>query len=116
MHKRYHALKMKALSERGSMMARARWAKENQRRAEEEAAIAHDLALIRSMNLPRKEGDLLGTLQWTEHSTGKVRRWHIRIGDRADRITFENSHGVTSKSCGWTAFLSKLRRHLSTTT
>lgn len=43
-----------------------------------------ELADIDATNLPRKQGDALGSMQWTDFATGQVRRWTIRIGDRAD--------------------------------
>ena len=64
-------------------------------------------------NLPRKKGDALGCLQWTDFSSGKVRRWIVRIGDRRDRITVESPGAEASKSHGWTWFLTMLRKHVS---
>jgi len=63
-------------------------------------------------NLPRRQGDALGCLQWTDFRTGKVRRWVVRIGDRVDRITVESPGGKPSPSHGWTWFLTQLRKHL----
>ena len=64
-------------------------------------------------NMPRKAGDALGCLQWTDFRTGKVRRWTVRIGNRRDRITVEAPGDAPSKSHGWTWFLTQLRKHLS---
>lgn len=64
-------------------------------------------------NLPRKQGDALGCIQWTDFRTGRVRRWTIRIGDRSDRITVESPGEKPSASHGWTWFLTKLRKHLT---
>jgi hypothetical protein len=78
------------------------------------AAIDHcALEEIELMNLPRKQGDALGCLQWTDFRTGKVRRWAVRIGNRRDRITVEAPGEHPSKSHGWTWFLTQLRKHLS---
>ena len=78
------------------------------------AAIDHRaLAEWAVLNLPRKQGDALGCLQWQDFSTGKVRRWIVRIGDRADRITVESPGGMPSPSHGWTWFLTQLRKHLT---
>lgn len=78
------------------------------------AAIDHRaLAEIEIQNLPRRNGDALGCLQWTDFRTGKVRRWVVRIGNRADRITVESPGNKASPSHGWTWFLSHLRKHLS---
>jgi hypothetical protein len=78
------------------------------------AAIDHRaLAEIEVENLPRRQGDALGCLQWQDFRTGKVRRWVVRIGDRSDRITVESPGKPPSKSHGWTWFLTQLRKHLS---
>jgi len=71
------------------------------------------LAEIEIVNLPRRTGDALGCLQWTDFRTGRVRRWTVRIGDRSDRITVESPAGKPSPSHGWTWFLTQLRKHLS---
>jgi hypothetical protein len=77
------------------------------------AAINHRaLAETEIENLPRRQGDALGCLQWTDFRTGKARRWVVRIGDRADRITVESPGGKPSPSHGWTWFLTQLRKHL----
>lgn len=94
-------------------MARARWAAERARVDALRPEIEAHLAEIHAWNLPKAEGDLLGTLQWTEARTGKVRRWYVRIGDRVDRITVEAPGGNRSGSHGWTWFLAKLRACLS---
>jgi hypothetical protein len=62
-------------------------------------------------NLPRKEDDALGCFQWHDFRTGKIRRWTIRIGSRADRITAE-SQGIKTRSHGWTWFFTKLRQQI----
>ena len=108
----HNRLRIKALSERGKRMAAARWANDRARRdAEmpERIAALHEREIN---NLPRSQGDTLGVLQWTSASTGKVRRWVIRIGDRADRITVEYPGEKPSASNGWSWFLSKLRKHI----
>ena len=109
MHSNYNRLKMKALSERGKRMAAARWAKD---RAERDAGMAERVLDIRRMeieNLPRRKGDTLGVLQWTSASTGKVRRWVVRMGDRSDRITVEAPGAKATGSHGWAWFLGRLR-------
>lgn len=72
-----------------------------------------ELAEIEAQNLPHKQGDALGCIQWTDFRTGKVRRWTVRIGDRIDRITVESPGEKPSPSHGWTWFLTKLRKHLT---
>ena len=112
MHNSYKRLRINALSERGKRMAAARWAKD---RAERDAGQEERVLDIRRMeidNLPRKSGDVLGVLQWTSASTGKVRRWVIRIGDRRDRITIEAPGEKRSQCHGWSWVMEKLRKHL----
>ena len=92
---------------------RARWDAENARREAEMPARIRELAEIEINNLPRRQGDALGCLQWMDFRSGKVRKWVIRIGDRSDRITIESPGGTPSKSHGWTWFLAQLRKHLS---
>lgn len=113
MHSHYKRLRIKALSERGKIMAAARWKRDRERREAEMPERLAMLADIEANNLPHREGDLLGTLQWTDQGTGKVRRWQIRIGDRSDRITYTTASGQPAASCGWTHFLTKLRHHLT---
>ena len=113
MPSRYNRLKANAASERGRRMARARWDAENARRDAEIPARVREIAEIAAVNLPRRQGDALGCLQWTDFRSGKVRRWTIRIGDRIDRITVESPGGTPSKSHGWTWFLTQLRKHLT---
>jgi hypothetical protein len=110
---RHNRLKTKAASERGRRMAAARWKLDRQRRDAEAPEIARHLAEIDVDNLPRKQGDALGSLQWTDFRTGRVRRWIVRIGDRADRLTMESPGGRPTKSHGWTYLLARLRAHLS---
>ena len=62
-------------SERARKMNHARWAADRARRDEEEPERRRHLAKLAAINLPRNKGDLLGTLQWTDHATGRVRRW-----------------------------------------
>ncbi len=109
MHSRRIRLKIKASSERGRRMARARWDAHN---ARIEAGIPErirELAMIEAENLPRKQGDMLGDMQWFDARTGKARRWVIRIGDRADRITVEYPGASATQSHGWTWFMNELR-------
>ena len=72
-----------------------------------------ELEEIEAQNLPRKQGDTLGCLQWTDHRTGKVRKWIVRIGDRRDRITLESTDGRKTGSHGWTWMLDHLRGFLA---
>ncbi|MEK0451988.1 MAG: hypothetical protein RL088_4256 [Verrucomicrobiota bacterium] len=91
----------------------ARWAADRQRRAAEEPSRVAELQRVAAENLPRAMGDALGCLQWTDYRDGQVRRWVVRIGDRADRITVEAPGAEASASRGWTWFLTRLRKHLS---
>ena len=74
-----------------------------------------ELAEYDVWNLPRKQGDALGSLQWTDFRTGKVRRWTVRIGDRIDRITLHFPDGRKTRSSGWTWALNHLRGFLAGT-
>ena len=100
-------------SESSRLANNARWDAERARRKAELPQRIRDLAEIEIANLPRKQGDPLGCLQWTDFRSGKTRRWIVRIGDRSDRITVESPGGTPSKSHGWTWFLTQLRKHLS---
>lgn len=68
-----------------------------------------ELDEIKIMNLPRKPGDPLGSLQWTDFSTGKVRRWVAVIGARRDQVILRSPDGRKTKSHGWTWILNHLR-------
>jgi len=112
MHSKRIRLRIKALSDKGKRMAKARWDADRARRDAEEPERIRQLAEWESWNLPRKEGDILGSLQWTDARSGKVRRWIIGIGDRSDRITMEAPDGRKTESHGWTWVLARLRGHL----
>lgn len=73
----------------------------------------HELAEIEANNLPRKQGDALGCLQWHDFRSGKVHRCTVRIGDRADRITLSSPSGKTTQSHGWSWALTKLRKFIT---
>lgn len=89
-------------------MAAARWRIDRERRDAEMPQRIAELQAIEIENLPRKQGDAIGVLQWTDFASGKVRRWTIRIGDRRDRIAVDDQ----KQSHGWTWLLTKLRKHL----
>jgi hypothetical protein len=72
-----------------------------------------EIRQIEMENLPRSAGDFLGTLQWADARSGKVRRWVVRIGSRADQITVEVPGGKRSNNHGWAWFLSGLRKKLT---
>jgi hypothetical protein len=72
-----------------------------------------EMAELAVMNLPRRRGDALGCLQWTDFRTGKVRRWVVRIGDRIDRVTLHTPEGSATRSHGWTWVMSHLRGKLA---
>jgi hypothetical protein len=102
-------------TEKSAVMNAARWKADRARR---EAALPEriqDLAEWDVQNLPRKQGDSLGCLQWTDFRTGKVRRWTVRIGDRIDRVTLDSVNGKRTKSHGWTWVMDHLRGFLAGT-
>lgn len=113
MHTRYNRQKAKALSEKGRKMARARWDRENARRNAEMPDRIRELAELEIENLPHREGDPTGCLQYHDFRTGKIYRWTIRIGDRIDRRTMHAPDGRATKSHGLTwifrALASKLQ-------
>ena len=113
MHGSYNRRKAKAASDRGKRMAAARWKIDRQRRDEEMSARIRELAEIKTENFPRKQGDALGCLQWTDFRTGKVRRWIVRIGARSDRVTLETPNGKRTGSHGWTWVMDHLRSYLA---
>ena len=94
-------------------MARARWEAERRRRDAEEPARARALAEAEIENLPRRPGDPIGALQWHCHRTGKLYRWTVRIGDRADRVTLHTPDGRATRPHGWTWVCSHLRKILN---
>lgn len=105
--------KAKYSSEKSAIMNKARWDADRAKRDAEMVERIRELEEIMIQNLPRKKGDALGSLQWHDYRTGKIRRWTIRIGDRLDRITHESPGGTPSRSHGWTWFLNRLRSHIT---
>lgn len=94
---------------------RVRWDADRNRRDAELPARLREIAEWDVQNLPRKQGDALGCLQWTDFRTGKVRRWTVRIGVRIDQITLESPDRRKTKSTGWTWALTHLRGFLAGT-
>jgi len=93
-------------------MNKARWDADRARRDADEPARIRELAEIEAENLPRKQGDALGCLQWHDFRTGKVRRWTVRIGDRADQVTLNAPDGRATGSHGWAWVMTHLRPYL----
>lgn len=106
----YTRRKINALRERGRRMANARWKAERERRDAEAPEIERHLAEIEAQNLPRRQGDAIGCLQWTDYRTGKVTKRIVEIGDRSDRIVVRQPDGPRSRSHGWTWFLDHFRK------
>lgn len=77
-----------------------------------DAGAGRDARAVAVENLPRTAGDVLGVMQWTCARSGRVRRWVVRIGDRADRITVEAPGEQPTRSHGWAWFLAMLRRKI----
>ena len=98
--------------EKSAIMNKARWHADRARRDAEMPDRIRELAEIDAENLPRNTGDALGCLQWTDFSTGRVRRWIIRIGNRRDQITAESPGTAKTESHGWTWFFAQLRKHI----
>jgi hypothetical protein len=93
-----------ALRERGKTMAAARWKLDRERRALAMPAPVREIEEIEVQNLPRRQGDAVGCLQYHDFITGKIYRWVAEIGDRSDRVVFRSPDGRRGKSAGW-AFL-----------
>lgn len=109
LHKKRRGLYSSAKS---AQMNKARWDADLARRDEDIPERIRELAEVGIQNLPCKHGDAIGCLQWTEYSTGKVRRWIIRRGSRVDQVTMENMMGKRTASHGWTWVMSHLRPYL----
>jgi hypothetical protein len=112
MHRNRKLLKINALRERCRRMAAARWKKDRARRDAEMPERMAELREIEIQNLPRKSGDILGVMQWTDARSGQTRRWIVRIGARRDQITISAPGGKPTKSHGWAWFLSNLRKRI----
>lgn len=110
MHKRYNANRIKAMREKAQRMARARWDAENARSKAKAPARERELAIIEAENLPRRQDDAVGVLQWTDLATGQVRRWTLRIGDRKDRFTcMFHADGKTTGNHGLSWLFDQIR-------
>lgn len=110
MHNRRTRQQIQAMQDRGRQMARARWTADRARRDAEQPDRERELAIIEARNLPRKQGDPVGILQYTNLRDGTVRRWTLRIGDRCDRFTCHSPDGrATKQSHGLTWLFDKLR-------
>lgn len=107
--KERHRLKMSAM---GKASQRVQAAKRMERVTPE---YLRDMEEIEIANLPRKKGDALGSLQWTDFRTGKVRRWTVRIGARRDQITLHSPDGRGTGSHGWSWVMDHLRGYLAGT-
>jgi hypothetical protein len=68
-----------------------------------------ELAEMDVLNFPGKSGDAVGCLQYHDFSTGKVTRWVVEIGDRADRRVLRAPDGRRSGSAGWAWLLRCVR-------
>ena len=105
----YTRRRINALRERGRIMADARWKAERARRDSEMPGRIAYLQEIEALNYPRKTGDAIGCLQWTDYRTGKITIRIIEIGSRRDQIVVRQPDGTRSRSHGWTWFLDHLR-------
>lgn len=102
--------KRRLASERGRKMGLASQRVQRERRMLDLPDRLRELAEIEIQNLPRKQGDALGCLQWHDFRTGKVTRWVACIGDRRDRVILRSPDGRCSKSHGWAWCLDRIRR------
>jgi len=103
---------LKYSREKSRIMNKTRWDADRARREAEMPLRLRELEEIEVQNLPRNTGDALGCLQWTDYSTGRVRRWVVRIGLRRDQVTAHTPDGRSTASHGWTWLLYHLRKKL----
>jgi hypothetical protein len=94
-------------------MARRRWEMDRARRDAEEPEWRRELAEIEAENLPRMAGDVLGSLTWHDHRSGRVRRWTVLVGERRDQVVLRAADGRRTGSHGWTWVLDHLRGYLA---
>ena len=97
------------MRENARKRANARWAKDRERRDADSVQRSLELSIIEAENLPRRPGDAVGVLQWTDLSTGQVRKWTLRIGDRKDRLLVCSPDGRVSTSHGLSFIFNSLR-------
>ena len=97
-------------SESSARANKTRWDTERARRDAEMPERIREIAEIEAVNLPRRQGDALGCLQWTDFRTGRVTRRIVEIGERSDKIVIRKPDGTRSKSHGWTWFLDHFRK------
>ena len=105
----YNRQKAKALSERNRKRAQHRWKLDRLRRDAEEPQRLREIEESEILNFPRTEGDAVGCIQYHDFSTGKVTRWIVEIGDRADRRVLRAPDGRRSGSAGWPWLLRCIR-------
>lgn len=78
-------------------------------RARREAAITPEMLMDMTANPPLVEGSVLGSLQWTNHITGKITRWTVLRGNRVNNYVLRSLDGRTSRPHGMAWMLEKLR-------
>ena len=88
-------------------MALAGWKKQRERQLDPEVLSE----LISNPSI--REGDAIGSLQWTDFRSGKVMRWTVLRGDRVDRVILRHPDGRKTKSHGWTWVMDHLRGFLA---
>ena len=99
-------------SESSKRANKARWDADRARRDAEMPDRIREMQEIEIQNMPRRQGDALGALQWHDFRSGRVHRWTVCIGDRADRITLRHPDGRATGSHGWTWVMDHLRGFL----
>jgi hypothetical protein len=68
--------------------------------------------LTDALSIPQ-QGDAIGSLQYRDFRTGKVRRWTVLRGDRADRVVLRSPDGRQTQAHGWTWVMDHLRGYLA---
>jgi hypothetical protein len=82
-------------------------------RAQRMAEVTAD-EIADALEIPH-EGDAVGSFQYHDFRTGKVRRWTVLRGDRADRVMLRYMDGRQTKPHGWTWIMDTMRGHMAGT-
>ena len=98
-------------SDRARKMALRRWEIDRQERKAGEAERMAEIAA----HPPVRSGDAVGSLEYRDYRTGKVRRWTVLHGERRDQVALRAPDGRRTNSHGWTWILNHLRGFLAGT-
>ena len=104
--RRYTRQRRRALSLRMSAMGKKSQAIQRARR---ESSVTPEMLLDLAANPPLVRGDPLGAIQFANFRTGKIRRWTMLRGTRADNYQLRTPDGRTSRPHGLAWILNHLR-------